>query len=403
MKIKVKGALRDLLAFRRLVPNRQKRFAKAPSDPLGQAPVNALALQLHPGLQHLKIAEIQDETASTKTFRLVPDPDAGTQELAYFRAGQYLSLKINLGSNSITRPYSISSAPYQALGPQGFYALTIRKMAAGFFTPYLWENWEIGTQVVTSGPAGNFYHDSLRDRRKIVGLAGGTGITPLFSMAQEIVQGQMDAEMVLLYGSSDEDDIIFYPQLKDLEAQAPGKLKVVHVLSCEDVRMQDCEQGFISAELIAKYADVSDSTFFICGPQAMYEFVTQELEKLAIPQKRVRREVFGENQDISAAPDYPADVDGKVFQLRVQDGGETNEIPAPAGETVLVAMERAGLVTPSQCRSGECGLCRTLLKAGEVYVDPQGDGRRSADIKFGYIHPCASYPLSDLEVVLPEG
>ena len=64
-------------------------------------------------------------------------------------------------------------------------------------------------------------------------------------------------------------------------------------------------------------------------------------------------------------------------------------------------MERANLAPPSQCRSGECGFCRSLLVSGEVYVLPDSDGRRAADRQFGYIHPCASYPLSDLEVTVP--
>jgi ferredoxin len=58
-------------------------------------------------------------------------------------------------------------------------------------------------------------------------------------------------------------------------------------------------------------------------------------------------------------------------------------------------------VPPSECRSGECGVCRSLLVDGDVYVGPESDGRRAADRRFGYIHPCASYPITDLEVTVP--
>ncbi len=401
MKVSVRGHIWDLLAFRRLLPKRKKRIAKAPAQVLGLDPMNKLAQQLHPDNQHLMIAGIRDETKTTKTFKLVADPDSGTVPLAYFRAGQYLSLKVALDGVGITRPYSISSAPFEALGPGGFYEITVRKEQDGFLTTHMWDNWEVGTKVRSSGPCGFFYHEPLRDASKIVGLAGGSGITPFRSMAREIAYGQLDAELLLIYGSSDEDDIVFYDEFKKLERKTPDKIRVVHVLSGAEVSLQGCEQGFITADIIKKYADVDNSSFFICGPQAMYEFVEQELATFDLPKRRIRREVRGEVKDITTSPGFPQEVTDETFRLKVRIGGVTAEVPAKAVETVLVALERANLSPPSQCRSGECGFCRSLLVSGDVYINPEGDGRRGADKQFGYIHPCSSYPIADLEIVVP--
>jgi ferredoxin-NADP reductase len=399
----VKGPIRDLFAFTRLAASRRKHFAQAPAQPLSLEPVNGLSQQLHPTCQHLVITNVKDETNSTKTFKLRPDPDSDTKELAYFRAGQYLSLRIEVDDIGITRPYSISSAPFEALGSDGFYELTIRRVENGFFTPYLWDNWGVGARVESSGPNGQFYYEPIRDEHKIVGLAGGSGITPFFSIAKEIVYGDMDAELLLLYGSSDADDIVYYKQLNELEERSAGKIRVVHVLSCEEAPLPDCEQGFITAGLIKKYADVDNSTFFICGPQAMYEFVAQEMATLDLPIKRVRHEVFGEVKNITRAPGFPKEIIEKRFQIKVHIGGFVTEIPAQATESVLVAMERAGLAPPSLCRSGECGFCHSLLISGDVYIHPDRDGRRAADKQFGYIHPCSSYPLTNLEIAVPRG
>jgi ferredoxin-NADP reductase len=401
MKINVKGPIRDLLAFRNLVPGRQKRFAQAPAQPLGPAPMNKLAQHLHPERQHLVIAGIKDETKTTKTFKLVPDPDASTQELAYFRAGQYLSLKVDVDGVRITRPYSIASAPYQALGDDGFYEITLRRKEDGFLTPHVWKTWTVGTRVKSSGPCGEFYYEPLRDAPTIVALAGGSGITPFISMAREIVHGDLDAKMMLLYGSSDEDDIVYYDTLKTLEAQSAGKVKVVHVLSCEETSLEGCELGFITVDIIKAYSNVANSSFFICGPQAMYTFVAQELATLDLPPRRVRWEVSGGVDDATRTPGFPQNVKDRVFQLEVHIGGLTTEIPAKATETVLVALERANLAPPSQCRSGECGFCRARLMSGEVYIPAESDGRRAADKQFGYIHPCVAYPLTDLELAVP--
>ena len=99
----------------------------------------------------------------------------------------------------------------------------------------------------------------------------------------------------------------------------------------------------------------------------------------------------------------PRGIADGLFTLTVRVGGEMAEIPAKGSETVLVSMERANLAPPSRCRSGERGFCRALLVSGDVFVVPDGDGRRAADKGLGYIHPCASYPLSDLEVWAPRG
>jgi ferredoxin len=207
----------------------------------------------------------------------------------------------------------------------------------------------------------------------------------------------------LLYGSSDQDDIVFYEELKQLEASARARISIVHVLSCEEVTLEGCEQGFITAETIKKYADLERSTFFVCGPHAMYEFVAHELERLQLPRRRIRKELSGPIKEVSQAPGFPTERAGQNYQLRVHIGNATENLPARADETVLVAMERAKLVPPSRCRSGECGLCRSLLLSGDVYIYPDGDGRRAADRQSGYIHPCSSYPVSDLELAVPGG
>ena len=82
-------------------------------------------------------------------------------------------------------------------------------------------------------------------------------------------------------------------------------------------------------------------------------------------------------------------------------GEVTKEVPALVTESLIIAMERAKLAPPSKCRSGECGFCRSLLISGDVYINPISDWRRAADKKFGYIHPCSSYPLSDIEIKVP--
>jgi ferredoxin-NADP reductase len=397
--VTVKSNTKDLYSFMKLVPNRKKRIENASNKPIKSDPINTLAKTLHPERQYLIISEIRDETKSAKTFKLVPDPDSITSCLAYFRAGQYLSLKVNLNGVEITRPYSISSSPLDAL--EGFYEITIRKEEQGFLTSHIWDNWKIGTKVVSSGPEGFFYFEPLRDLKNVIGIAGGSGITPFRSITKSIIKGKIDANLTIFYGSSEEDDIIYYEEFNKLMEEYPNKIKIIHILSCEVVSLKGCESGFITGEIIEKYCDIKNSTVFICGPQVMYDFVERELKRFDIPRKRIRREAFGEIKDIINYSGYPKELAEKTFRIKVQIGDKIQEIPANATESILVAMERANLAPPSKCRSGECGFCRSLLISGNIYISPISDWRKAADKKFNYFHPCYSYPLSDLEINVP--
>ncbi|MFW9819067.1 MAG: FAD-binding oxidoreductase, partial [Candidatus Thorarchaeota archaeon] len=115
-----------------MISDREKKISKASDKPIDFDPINSLVQELHPKKQYLVIKEIKDESKSTKTFTLTPDPNSETKKLAYFRAGQYLSLEVKVDDVSITRPYSLSSSPSDAL--EGFYQITIRKTEKGFLT-----------------------------------------------------------------------------------------------------------------------------------------------------------------------------------------------------------------------------------------------------------------------------
>ena len=231
----------------------------------------------------------------------------------------------------------------------------------------------------------------------IIGIAGGSGITPFRSLAKAIADGDEDAEMILLYGSRTLNDAIFQEEFKALEAECP-KFKLVNVLSHET--QDGCENGFITADLIRKYAPEGDYSIFLCGPQAMYNFVDKEIETLNLRKKFIRHELFGEYFGPAKEADYPKDV-APEFKLTVKIAGTQQTISAPADTSLLRTMEAAGIAAPAHCRSGECGWCHSKLVSGQVYTPKSVDGRREADLLYGYIHPCCAFPLSDVTIEVP--
>ena len=395
--IKVKGHLQDFQAFQAMASERKKRIGKAPASAITSDPMNDLARRLHPDRLFLKISEIRDETKSIKSFRLVPDPASETKELPVFRAGQYLSFKVDVGGTRVSRPYSICSSPAEAL-KQGFVEISVRKKDGGFVTEHIWKNWSVGTRIETSGPCGFFYYDSIRDSKKVVGLAGGCGFTPFRSMIKDMFDNDLDLEYTLLFGIRTPDEIIFEKELREFESRAPDKFKMVYVCSEPDDSWAG-PSGFLTKDCITEHAgDVSGASIFICGPPAMYNFLEKELKAFNLPRKNIRREVFGEIEDVTQFEDFPPEAEGKTFDINVHIGNNSQVIPGRAVESVLVALERAGLAPPSQCRSGECGFCDSILLSGDIFVSPENDGRREAGKKFGHFHPCSSYPVSDLEI-----
>lgn len=374
----------DMLRFKKLVPNRRKMLAEGPNTPLPQEyRTNTLAKKLHPGYMRVELTAARPLTGTIRelTFRRV-DGEA----FPFFRAGQYVSIQVKIGDSLVSRPYSIVSSPRQALAGE----LVLAVENAGFVSGYLTQKAQVGERFVMTEPSGEFHYETLRDSRSIVCIAGGSGITPFMSMASSLADGDEDYQMTLFYGARTADQLAYRTELDQLTARCKG-LKVVYVLSDEE--RPGCEKGFVTAKLMEQYADVAASTFFLCGPQAMYDFVEKELAPYGLPKKAVHR-------DAGCCGDLSVENPAK-FTLTVHMRDEVYTIPAMQNETLLTAMERASLNAPNKCRAGGCGFCHSKWLAGEYHVAEGRDGRREADRKFGFIHPCVTYPLSDMEIDVP--
>jgi len=344
---------------------------------------------IHPRKLDLRVSEIIEETTSAKTLRLVPVDGY----LPPFQAGQYLNLVVKAGGIVTSRDYSISSPPSQT----AFYDITIRRVDDGFVSDYLLDSTRVGDPFEASSPAGNFYFNPLIHGDDLVFLAGGSGITPFMSMMREAAARGAGRRIHLIYGSRSADDVIFADEIAAMAKRHPQMAWTLVV--SEPPQGYEGHAGFITAELMGKVlgSDLSGKTFFLCGPEAMYTFCRGELGKLGVPARKIRIEMYGPPKDISKQPGWPA---GRGRDTLVTVGlSDGRSIRVKSGEPLMNSLERAGIVIPALCRSGECSLCRTKLLKGEVF-QPEGVRLRKSDVQFGYIHPCMAYPLSDLEIML---
>ena len=384
--------------FTKMTPTRQAKIDTAPATALpalNSYKPNEIASALHPKVQYLKVARIEEEASNCKRYYLVPNAEKGTKTLAWFSAGQYLSITLKIGNMILTRPYSLASSPREAL--EGTYLLTIQKVENGLASQFIHDNWQVGTEVTASAPLGNFTYEPLRDAKTVVGVVGGSSITPFVSLAKAIADGDEDCDLILLYGSRTLEDTMFQQDLVDLAA-ACSRIKLVNIFS--DEQRKGYEHGFITADLIKKYAPEDAFSLFVCGPQVMRKFVDKEIETLGLRKKFIRNELFGEYFGPAKEADYPENV-APAFKVTVRIAGKEQTITAPSDVSLLRSLEAAGIAAPSHCRSGECGWCHSRLVSGEIYTPKSVDGRREADYLYGYIHPCCSFPLSDLIIEVP--
>ncbi len=344
--------------------------------------------RLHPRELTVAVSRIVEETPTTKTLRLVPTD----LPLPPFLPGQYTALSVTADGIRTGRPFSISSAPNQT----AYWDLTVRRVAGGLVSNYLLDRVKTGDRLTCSGPAGNFYVNPLVHGPAIVAIAGGSGVTPFMSMIRRIVDFGLDTEFFLFYGSRNLDDVIFHDELTAAAKSCPN-VRYIPVIESPP-KGYSGHTGYITADVIKKeIGDISGKTFFLCGPQAMYDFCLPQLDRLGVPKRRIRREMYGTPTVIVDYPGWPAAVgEGASFTVSVRGG---KSFTASATTPLLASLEKQGIVVPFLCRSGECSMCRVRLLAGTVY-QPPGTLVRKSDAQFGYIHSCASYPIQDIEILI---
>jgi glycine betaine catabolism B len=349
--------------------------------------VERVVSSLHPGRVLARVASVHDETESATTIRLVPE---GADLFPPFVAGQYIAVYLDVDGVPTSRPYSISSPPTNT----GYLEITVRELPDGFVSKYLCHSARAGDLFEVSAPAGRFVHDPLVDTDELVFIAGGSGVTPFASMIREVVDLKSGPSMRLIYGTRTELDVIFGDELMGVACCEDGvDLKLVVSEPGPDWT-GTC--GLLDRDIVTEFVGpIEGKTFFICGPPAMHVLCEGALLELGVPAKRIKTEASGPPPDVTLVEGWPEGYTGEEeYTVKIAGGASFRALSA---EPLLNSLERNGATIENLCRSGECGVCRAGLVSGSVFM-PDTTAIRKSDAAFGYIHPCVSYPLSDIEI-----
>jgi len=339
----------------------------------------------------LRLAEVRQETADAVSlaFEVPPALDATFR----FTPGQYLTLRAMIDGVEVRRPYSICA------GPGGGLRVAVKRVEGGRFSQFATGMLRKGDTIEVMPPAGRFGAGWERGRLHL-GIAAGSGITPILAILQAVLARADDTRFVLLYGNRSTTDILFRTALDDLKDRFLSRLVTIHVLSRE---AQDVPvlSGRLDAARIARLLPglldiASIDHAWLCGPGGLIDDARAALAGLGVPAARVQAERFtpaeGATDRASAVP-----IVSDRTAMIIHDG-KTRTVDLGEGEAILDAALRAGLDLPWSCRGGMCSTCRAKLTEGQA-VMRENYSLEPWELAAGFILTCQSVPASAHVVV----
>src|SRR4029078_9131319 len=342
----------------------------------------------------LRIAEIVPETSEANSIRF--DVPEELRDRFAFRAGKHLTLRATIDGEEVRRNYSLCTRP-----AEGDWMVTVKRIGGGLFSNWVGDRLKAGDTLDVMPPHGSFTceFDAARSRH-LVGIAGGSGITPVMSLVRQLLHEEPESRFTLFYGNRDSSSVIFLEALAGLKDKHLGRLEIYHFLDAEE---QDIElfNGMLNRErleeaigaLVPDAAEVEG--WFICGPGPMMDAAEGVLLDRNVPRERIHIERF-------TADRPPEAVAREIAQLQTQaEGltvavtldGRTRRVPFTAGN-ILDSARAAGLPAPFACKAGVCATCRAKVTKGKVEMAARY-GLTDEEVADGYVLTCQSVPLAD--------
>ena len=346
----------------------------------------------------LKIGDIVRETSDCISVNFIV-PEA-LREMFTYRAGQYVTLRAEVGDRELRRSYSLCSAPFQ-----NELRVAIKRVVGGMFSQWAHMLLRAGDTMDVLPPDGHFVFEPRADRaRHIVLVAAGSGITPVFSILKTALAKEPHSQVTLLFGNRRVKDIIFREQIEDLRDQHLARFQLIHTLSGE-VQESPMANGRIDgakiASLIPALIDPRNiDQVYICGPGAMIGAVAAACLDAGVPLERIHKEIFGvpsavlRDQSQTSDATVNAECADAAWVSVIADGIERKLRVGFKGDTVLDVVLASGIDVPYACKAGVCCTCRAKVLEGDVRMDANFTLEQH-EVDRGFVLTCQAHPLTD--------
>lgn len=352
-----------------------------------------------PQFYTLRVKEVKPETQDSVSvsFQI---PTELTQQFSY-QSGQYITIKKQLDGEEVRRSYSLCSSPYETE-----FRVGIKKIPQGKFSTYAHDVLQSGDELEVMNPMGNFTLPENAHGQHFVGIAAGSGITPILSLMKSVLHQDDTSTFTLVYGNQTFQTIMFREEIEALKNTFLGRLQLIHVLSRERLE-SEVNYGRINADkcaqLFEKLVDPSTvAQYFICGPEEMILSVKDYLVSKGVNENAVRFELFNSSSSASkkeAFQQEAKEMAGQMSMVTIKVDDRSIEIPlAFGGESILDAALKHGADLPFACKGGVCCTCRAKVMEGSVKMEVNY-ALEPDEVENGFVLTCQAHPTSEKVVI----
>ncbi|WP_407287165.1 1,2-phenylacetyl-CoA epoxidase subunit PaaE [Streptomyces sp. BP-8] len=337
----------------------------------------------HP-LQVREIERLTDDAVAV-TFAVPPE----LRTTFRHTPGQHIALRRTVDGQEIRRTYSICTPATD----EPVLRVGIRLVEDGAFSTYALKELAVGDTVEVMAPAGRF---TLAPRPgHFVGIVGGSGITPVLSIAATLLAQQPDARFCLLRSDRTAASTMFLEEVADLKDRYPQRFQLIHTLSREEQQAGlpsgRLDETRLRSLLPALLQIDSVDGWYLCGPYGLVQGAERALRALDVPRSRIHEEIFHID---NGAPAVPAAATPAHSTVTATLDGRSGTWPVHDGEPLLDAVLRNRADAPYACKGGVCGTCRAFLVSGEVRMD-RNFALESDEVDAGYVLACQSHPVTE--------
>ncbi|MFT5218979.1 MAG: ferredoxin-NADP reductase [Gammaproteobacteria bacterium] len=317
-----------------------------------------------------KLTRIEKESSVICSFYFEPADGDG---LLLFQAGQFLTIRITPpgGKDAVVRTYTISSAPGES-----YYRISVKRENEGQISQALHDSLNLGDIIEVKAPKGEFFIDAS-EKRPAVLLGGGVGITPMISMASQVIQEGLRTRnlrpLTILHASKTINERAFTKDFQAIEKQSQGAIRYYSYISKPeksdkpDINFNG--SGHITADILRQVLALDDYDFYLCGPPAFMQALYDGIRSLGVRDARIFAEAFGpaaitrQADDVSASASTENEADEAIIKF-AKSGFEQRWNIGDA--TLLETAEHHGLTPSFDCRNGACGSCAVKLISGSI-------------------------------------
>ncbi|MGY3795249.1 ferredoxin--NADP reductase [uncultured Aquimarina sp.] len=334
----------------------------------------------------LTIKDITRETPKAVSIEF--DIPSTLSDAYNFIAGQYITIKTVVDGNEIRRAYSICSAP-----KSGSLRVAVKEIEGGTFSSIANNKLKIGDTLDVHTPEGSFLLESNPTAQNhYAAFAAGSGITPIMSMIKCVLEEEPNSSFVLVYGNQNPTETIFHKELLALQVNYPDRLFVefFYSRSQEDgARFGRIEKSTINFITKNKFKDTTFKSFYLCGPEAMINTVTEVLTENNIAKEDIHFELFTSSTETT---EIEADLDGQT-KITILVDDEESSFVMDQKKTILDAALEEDIDAPYSCQGGVCSSCICKITEGKAVM-----GKNSiltdAELEEGLVLACQAYPTS---------